>query len=427
MPVFRSRSGALRRTRAALAGLALTAVAAAVWAAPDAAALKAAAEQAEPAVIEHLKELVLIESGSQQVDGLLRMADGLEQRLQALGFATERHKVTAGAGADNLVGTLRGKGKLKAMLLAHTDTVYPEGILESQPYKVDGNRLYGPGIADDKGGIAVIMASLQILKDAGWDDFDTLTVMFNPDEEVGSVGSGELIAELAAQHHVALGFEPSAGSAVSPNHILLLGASGVYSAHLEVKGRAAHAGAAAKEGRNALYELSHQMLQTRDIAEDIEGAQLNWTVAQTGGNASNQITSLATAVADVRISRAGADEQLNAALQDKIKQQLIADTEVSLRLETGRPVYQADEKGQALARRAQGIYGELGRELTLVPMTGGGTDAAYLSRSGKAAVVESFGLAGWGYHARDEYIEIDSIAPRLYLLTRLLTDLAADH
>jgi glutamate carboxypeptidase len=74
-----------------------------------------------------------------------------------------------------------------------------------------------------------------------------------------------------------------------------------------------------------------------------------------------------------------------------------------------------------LARRAQEVYAELdGRELGLTDMTGGATDAGYAGRSGKAAVLESFGLAGWGYHARDEYIEIDSIAPRLYLMTRML-------
>ncbi len=74
--------------------------------------------------------------------------------------------------------------------------------------------------------------------------------------------------------------------------------------------------------------------------------------------------------------------------------------------------------------KAQAIYAEMdGRPLMLVPGTGGGTDAGFASLSGKAVVLESFGLAGWGYHARDEYIEIDSIVPRLYLMTRMLVDL----
>lgn len=411
----------------ALAGCAQTPPAAGQAGGPDAvtpAALRVAAEKAQPAVVDHLREMVLIESGSKQKDGLLKMADGLEQRLQALGFKTERRHAMAGAGADNLIGTLKGSGKRKFMLLAHMDTVYGPGILATQPFKVDGNRIYGPGSADDKGGIAVIIGALQILRNAGWNDFDTITVMFNPDEEVGSQGSGELIAELAAQHDVALGFEPSAGKAVTPNHIVLLGASGILEAKLSVSGRAAHAGNSPKDGRNALYELAHQMLQTRGVAEGIPGAQLNWTVAQTGGNPFNQIPAKAEAVGDVRINQAGADEKLNAALQQKIKAQLIPDTQVAFKLETNRPIYLAGAKGRALAERSQAIYKELGLGLTLVPMTGGGTDAAYLARSGKAAVLESLGLAGWGYHARDEYVEADSIVPRLYLLTRLLTELA---
>lgn len=394
----RSISVALRPALALACSLLL---AGAARAAPDA-ALLAAAEKAQPGVIENLKEMVLIESGSKQKGGLLKMVDLLDKRPQALGFKTERRQATAGAGADNLIGTLQGTGKRNIMLLAHMDTVYQPGILAKEPFRIDGNRIYGPGIADDKGGIAVILGGLQILLNAGWRDFGTLTVMFNPDEEVGSQGSGELIAQLADKHDVALSFEPSAGTAVSPNHVLVLGASGILEARLEVTGRAAHAGNSPKDGRNALYELAHQILQTRDIAEGIPGAQLSWTTAQTAGNPFNQIPAKAEAVGDVRINRAGADQKLDAALQDKIKARLIPDTQVSLKLETNRPIFLAGERGLALAKLAQGIYQEIGRQITLVPMVGGGTDAAYLARSGKATVVEALGLAGWGYHAKDE-------------------------
>ena len=93
---------------------------------------------------------------------------------------------TAGAGADMVIGTFEGTGTRKLMLIAHMDTVYAHGTLATEPYKVDGGRIYGPGIADDKGGIAVALHALKILKDAGWRDYAKLTVSFNPDEEVGS-------------------------------------------------------------------------------------------------------------------------------------------------------------------------------------------------------------------------------------------------
>ena len=103
------------------------------------------------------------------------------------------------------------------------------------------------------------------------------------------------------------------------------------------------------------------------------------------------------------------------------------DTEVSFALGQGRPPFVGGERTLALAKRAQAISAELdNRPLTLVPGTGGGTDAGFANRSGKPAVLESLGLPGWGYHAKDEYIEIDSIVPRLYLSARLLIDLARD-
>jgi len=394
--------------------------AAAAQAAPDA-GLLAAAEKAQPAVIESLKEIVLIESGSADKAGLAKMAALVDGRLKALGFATERHK--SGDSAETVVVTVHGTGKAKLMLQAHMDTVYPSGILATQPYKVEGNRVYGPGIADDKGGIAVIVHSLRILLDAGWRDFATLTVLVDPDEEVGSTSAAALISQLAEQHDVVLSFEPAAAKSVIKGEPLLLGAAGIAKAVLEVKGRTAHAGAAPEQGRNAVIELAHQLLQTRDLAKDIPGAQLNWTNVRSD-KASNQIPDLATAIGDVRITQPGADDKLLAALKAKVESsQLVPDTQTSVRLEVNRPAFLAGERGRALAEKAKAIYAEMGRELAFVPMTGGGTDAAFAARSGKATVLESFGLAGWGYHAKDEYIEADSIVPRLYLVTRLLTEL----
>jgi len=166
-----------------------------------------AAEAAQPAVIETLQKLVLIESGSANLAGLSKVADYAQSQLSALGAKTERIK-TSDSDRVMVKGVLTGKGKLKVMLIAHMDTVYPDGILASQPYKLDGNRLYGPGMADDKGGIAVILHSLGILKSLGWSDYATVTVLFNPDEEIGSNGSGALIQSLAAEHDVVLSYEP---------------------------------------------------------------------------------------------------------------------------------------------------------------------------------------------------------------------------
>jgi len=408
------------RSLSAVAFVSMLAAAAAAAAAPVEPQWLAAARAAQPAVIASLKDMVAIESGSANAAGLAQMADFVERRLRELGARTER--IAAARPQGTMVrGTFTGTGTKKLMLLAHMDTVYPAGVLASQPYHQDGNKLYGPGIADDKGGIAVILHALAILKDAGWRDYAQLTVLFNHDEEVGSTGSGETIARVAAEHDFVFSCEPTSAKAVAKTEGLLLGAAGTGTATMEVVGRSSHAGAAPELGRNALIELAYQLQQTRDVAKGIAGAQLNWTTAQ-AGVVRNQIPEKATAGGDVRITIPGAAEKLQAALQDKVNAgHLVADTRTSVAIEVGRPPFVADDRARELAKQAQAIYAELdGRELTLHPMTGGATDAGYASRSGKAVVLESFGLAGAGYHARDEYIEIDSIAPRLYLMMRML-------
>jgi glutamate carboxypeptidase len=391
------------------------------FAAPDE-KLRKAAEAAQPALIETLRDMVMIESGSGDAEGLAKMAEFTETRLKALGAKTERRKATPGTGADIVIGTVEGAGSKKLMLMAHMDTVYQRGILASQPYRVDGNRIYGPGIADDKGGVAVILHALNILGENGWRDYAKLTVLFNPDEEVGSIGSGELIAELSDQHDVVLSCEPTAAAPVARNDALLLGASGTARGTMEVKGRASHAGAAPQLGRNALIELGHQLLQTQDVAKSIPGTQLNWTTAQ-AGTVRNQIPEKATAGADIRLTIPDGVQKLQAALDEKVKNKLIPDTETTVKIETGRPPFVASDRGRALAKEGQAIYAEIERTLDIVEMTGGATDAGFANRSGKAIVVESFGLAGFGYHARDEYIDTNSIVPRLYLMTRMLTEL----
>jgi len=229
------QSGDAVRTNILPALLAL-ALSAAVHAGAQAAESKQpllqAARQAEPAVIDSLKDMVMIESGSSDAAALAKMADHTEARLKALGAATERRRGST-VPCSIVVGTFSGSGNKRLMLMARMDTVYPAGILATQPCKVEGRRIHGPGIVDDKGGIAVILHALQLLKDAGWRDHGKLTVLFHADEEVGSVGSGELIATLGAEHDHVLSAEPTQAGKEG----ILPGASGTGIVTLQVQGR----------------------------------------------------------------------------------------------------------------------------------------------------------------------------------------------
>lgn len=158
---------------------------------------------------------------------------------------------------DNIVATLQGKGSKNFLLMIHYDTVFAEGSAAERPFRMDGQRAYGPGVADAKGGVAMILHALKLLRDQQFDDYGTITVLFNPDEEMGSAGSKALIAELARKHDYVFSYEPPDRDAVTT------ATNGINAVMLEVKGKSSHAGSAPEDGRNAILELAHQLVQLR--------------------------------------------------------------------------------------------------------------------------------------------------------------------
>jgi glutamate carboxypeptidase len=382
-----------------------------------------AASREAPAVVQTIRRLAAIESGSGNAAGLKAMGDILAARLDDLGFRTERRSSATGVGADSVVGTRKGTGKQRVMLMAHMDTVFESGTLAAMPIRQEGNKLFGPGVLDAKGGIAVILHSLEILGQRDWTDYDTLTVLFNPDEETGSPGSASLITNLASQSETVLSFEVG-GDGARGMAWILAGTASYAQVTLEVRGLASHAGSAPREGRNAVLELAHQLLATRDVADSIDGAQLNWTNI-VSDKAYNQIPAFAKAVADARITRDGAEVELLTALKAKVAESsLVAGTEASVSLEILRPGFSASPESLEVAALAQNIFRENSSlPVYVVPMTKGATDAGYAARAGTAAVLEGFGPSGRGIHSQSEYLEIDSLAPSLYQLSRLLIEL----
>ena len=192
-----------------------------------------------------------------------------------------------------------------------------------------------------------------------------------------------------------------------------------------MRGRASHAGSAPNQGRNALYELAHQIMQTRDLSNPVTGLKMNWTIA-TAGNTRNVIPDAAQATADVRVLRVPDYDGIEQEVRRRVKNKLIPDTEVEVFFERRRPPLEATDVSRELAAHAQAIYFELGKELTIQEeASGGGTDAAFAALETRAAVIEGMGLQGFGAHSNNaEYIDLRSIEPRLYLLIRMIMDVA---
>jgi glutamate carboxypeptidase len=389
--------------------------------------LKTVVEAQQQPYLNTLEQLVNIESGSKDLEGLNTISKFVAERLKATGAevsiipSTDIYRMddTPEEVGPAVKAILKGKGKGKIMLIAHMDTVYQKGQLKDQPFKIEGNKAYGLGISDDKQGVAAIIYTLDILKKLNYRDFETITVLINSDEEISSPGSRKLITETAKDQDVVLSFEGG-----GTDGSLRLATSGIGAAYLDIKGKSSHAGVKPEDGVNALTELSHQIGQMQDLSNPATGLKLNWTVA-TAGKTRNVIPDTAIAQADVRALKVEDFDQIEKALDERVKNKKLADSQVNVKFEVRRPPLVANEKAQKLAQSAQEIYkNELNLPMNVLSTaTGGGTDAAFAGMRSKAAVIEGMGLSGGGAHSTNaEYIFIDTIVPRLYLSTRLIMD-----
>ncbi len=400
-----------------IAGLA-TAAACHAQAQPDRALLDAA-RQRQPALVKDLGELVDLDSGTDDAAGLGRVEAVLARKLEALGAEVEVTAAPPAAGRT-VVGTLHGDGTRNLMLMIHYDTVFGVGEAAKRPFRVEGNKAYGPGVADAKGGALIILYALDIARERGFKGYRTLTVVFNPDEEKSSLGSRALIRRLSAQQDDVLVFEPPEADRVT------VGTNGIAYVHLDVKGRASHAGSAPEAGRNAAVELANQILQLRDLGSAAKGTTVNWTVVQAGDRV-NIIPDKASATADMRMSDVNEIARVQADADRIVQNRLIPETSVAVVVENRRPPFSKNAASDALAATADGIYRELGKRIAPVVMRYG-TDAGFAydpASPGKPVVMDGMGIVGDRIHSSDEWADLDSIAPRLYLTVRMIEAMSA--
>ncbi|OSI63930.1 glutamate carboxypeptidase [Bradyrhizobium canariense] len=388
----------------------------------------ALAQKEQQPLLDTLRDLVSIESGSKDVEGLNQIAQRVAGQLKQLGGTVEILEPTDVYRLDDtpekigpaVHAVFKGTGSKKIMLIAHMDTVYLKGMLKDQPFRIDGDKAYGLGIADDKQGVALILHTVALLQKLSFRDYGTLTVLTNGDEEISSPGWRSTITRFAADQDVVFSFEGG-----GTDGTLRLATSGIGSAYLTVQGKSSHAGSRPEGGVNALYELSHQLLQMKDLSKPEQGLKLNWTVSKAGTNR-NVIPAEATAQADARALKVADFDELEKTLQEKIKNHLLPESKVELKFEVRRPPLEANDASRRVAAHGKTIYEEIGLPLKVdEKATGGGTDAAFAALKTSGAVVEGMGLSGFGAHSNDaEYVQLNSIVPRLYLTTRMIMDLS---
>ena len=377
--------------------------------------IQADAEQYKTEALKLLERLVNIDSGSGYEPGLPQVRDIAVDELKQLGFTIELVPDKA-ANNSHVIATLKGTGKARILLMAHMDTVFKEGSAAERPFHIKDGRAYGPGVMDDKGGIVAGIYALKVLKNQGFKDYAQITFLLDASEETGSDAASDLIRKTAKAHDVTLNLEPG-----RPADGLVVWRKGSATAVVEVKGKAAHAGVAPELGRNAAMEAAHQILQLGKLGDEEKKTTINFTVLKAGDRV-NVIPDQATAKADVRAALPEEFDRIEQDLARVSANKLIPDTEVKTSLLRGLPPMPQTPESDKLVAIAQGIYGELGKKLT-IEGSGGAADAS-LSAGVGTPTLDGFGIVGGNIHTPEEYAEVESVAPRIYLLSRMIMELS---
>jgi len=348
--------------------------------------------------LELLRELVEIESPTYS-PGVRDVAERVGRELDALGAAVSL------LDGNHLSAELAGAGP-RLLLIGHTDTVWPVGTLASMPFRVDGDRAYGPGIYDMKSCLVVLLEAIRLAGDGR----RPLRVFLTAGEEMGSP-TGRAHLEAAPDGvAAALVVEPT-----TPNGNLKTARKGLGRFRLTITGRPAHAGTSRSEGVSAIEELAHQILALHALNDHERGISVNVGVVG-GGTSENVVAAEAEAKIDVRIARAEDRERIERALAGP--QPANAGAKLDVGGGCTRPPLERSEGGAALFEQARAHGRELGLDLQ-ESSSGGGSDGNIVGARG-VPVLDGLGVEGGGAHAPDEHVLLDSLPVRAELLARLL-------
>jgi glutamate carboxypeptidase len=382
-------------------------------------------------MLEQLYAFCEINSGSRNISGLAKMHDILKHAFLPIVDKAETHELPpvsginlSGKKTNDTLGALlylrkRPHLKHRVLLTGHMDTVYSENHPLQQVKILEPGILNGPGVADMKGGLIVILHALiafektAFAKNIGWD------VVINADEELGSPASAEFFKTIRGQYQAALVYEPA--STIDGTFARSRKGSGKFT--LVATGKSAHAGRDFDAGRNAITYLAEALLAINQLNQNQNQKNITINIAQiNGGEALNIVPDIAVAKLDVRIAHPDDQDFVLAQFESIIKQLRRQDYTLSLHGEFGRPVKQINAASEALFKRLQDIAKP--QELNIDWQdTGGCCDGNNLAEDG-LAVIDTLGVRGGKIHSKDEFILIDSLIERVKLTTLLLIDLA---
>ena len=369
-------------------------------------------DQRVPQMVERLERLVLFESpttSKPHVDALGEYIDAWCRELGAEVTVYPREEI---GDLRLAVWNADAPGK-PIMMIAHMDTVWPVGTLDTMPLRREGDVLFGPGALDMKCGIVTTLEAIRGLRDRGELPYRPIWVFFNADEETGSRYSRELIHEMAAGAGLVLVVEPAAEA-----DAFKAWRKGIAHYTITAHGRASHAGNAPEAGINAVIEAAHQALYLHSLNDLPNGTSVSVTVIH-GGIATNVIPAEAAMNVDVRFLKMSEAERVDAAVRNL--QPVLPGASLTVS-GTGidRGPMERDDQMIRVVKQAQAIARSIGLD---VPESGSGgaSDGNFTAAMG-IPTLDGLGAGGIGMHAAHEQVVISSMGRRAALLAKMLCD-----
>lgn len=381
---------------------------------------------------DRMRSLVLewanINSGSSNIEGLAKLSDALKRPFGVLGEVREhdlppeqiidsRGNAVSFPLAKALSIQQRPQAPLRVFLGIHMDTVYAADDPFQQVEQIDSNTLRGPGVIDAKGGLAVMLVTLEALERSGVAGSLGWELVINPDEEIGSPGSAPLFAEAARRNHFGLLFEPAL-----PDGAMVSERKGSGNFSLVIKGKSAHAGRDFHLGRSAVVAASEFAVQAHRINGRMGDVTVNIGRID-GGGPVNVVPDLAIVRLNARVTRKEEQQQVQQELAN-IASEVAARHEVTseLRGHFASPPKMIDDKTRMLMHHTEHCGRDLGIPITW-RSSGGASDGNKLADAG-LPVIDTFGPRGGNLHSPQEFLVLDSLTERAKLATLLLLKLA---
>ena len=383
-------------------------------------ALRADVAAALPAYLTDLERLVNIDCGSYTPDGVDEVGRFVAAYLGGLGAHVDVRPDPSGRLGATVVGTFEGMDDgPRVLLIGHMDTVFEPGTVEERPFRIDDGIAYGPGVSDMKGGLLGGLYALAALRDElGSLPFSRVTFIANPDEEIGSPSSTPHIREAAADADVSLVLEGA-----RENGDIVSSRKGIADLRIDVRGRAAHAGVEPEKGRSAILAAAHLVTAVHELNGRWEGVTANVGVFK-AGTRPNIVCDEAELQVDLRAMAAEPLADAMAAIESLAAQPAVPDVTVDIEtMHHWAPLEKLERSGR-LGDHIVAIGRRLGFE-TKGAATGGASDANTTSGMG-VPTVDGLGPIGGGDHAPAEYMEVDSVVPRLALVAALLLAIGRD-